>query len=107
MPHTTLNFLARMVGNVQTDRGGYSKFRHMPEPKSPSRDQVLYEKYVYLRVYSSALLQEAQELRKTSSKLRNTNAALAYDLQLIRAVGYFPNRTNQNHFQDLASDEYV
>lgn len=79
----------------------------MPEPKSPSRDQVLYEKSVYLRVYSSALLQEAQELRKTSSKLRNTNAALAYDLQLIRAVGYFPNRTRKDYLDDVPSDENV
>ena len=79
----------------------------MAEPKSPSRDQVLYEKSVYLRVYSSALLQEAQELRKTSSKLRNTNAALAYDLQLIRAVGYFPNGPLHSYHKKPASDESV
>ncbi len=89
----------RQNGRVRLD------FFHMPEPEQPTRDQVRYEKSVYLRVYSSALLQEARELRKTSSKLRNTNAALAYDLQLIRAVGYFPHRTPQTCFDDLASDE--
>jgi len=79
----------------------------MPDPKSPSRDQVLYEKSVVLRVYSSALLHEAEELRKTSSKLRTTNAALAYDLRLIRAVGYFPNRTRQKYLEHLANDENI
>jgi len=79
----------------------------MSEPDPPTRDQVLYEKSVYLRVYSTTLLQEAKELRKTSSELRNANAALAYDLKLIRAVGYFPNRTRQDYLHDVASDENV
>ena len=47
---------------------------------------------------------EAQELRQASSKLRNTNAALAYDLRLIRAVGYFPTRKQQKYFEELASN---
>ena len=79
----------------------------MSEPDPPTRDQVLYEKSVYLRVYSTTLLQEAKKLRKTSSELRNANAALAYDLKLIRAVGYFPDRTRQDYLDDVASDENV
>ena len=77
----------------------------MPERDRPNRDQALYEKSVYLRVYSTALLREAEELLKTSSKLRNANAVLAYDLRIIRAVGYFPDRTPQTYFDNLASDE--
>lgn len=65
----------------------------MSEAKRPSRDQILYEKSVYLRVYSCALLNEAKELCRASNKLRNTNARLAYDQKLIRSVGYFPKRT--------------
>ena len=77
----------------------------MPESKRPSRDQVLYEKSVYLRVYSSTLLREAEELRKKSGKLKDINAALAYDLRLIRAVGYFPHVNPQSHLKEPADDE--
>lgn len=79
----------------------------MSEPERPSRDQVLYEKSVYLRVYSTALLREAQELRETSGKLRNTNASLAYDMRIIRAVGYFPNGRMHPYHKKLADDETV
>lgn len=77
----------------------------MSDAALPSRDQVLYEKSVYLRVYSAALLREAEELRKQSGKLRNTNAALAYDLQLIRSVGYFPKRNELEPPREFDSDE--
>jgi len=62
----------------------------MFQAKATDRDQVLYEKSISLRVYSSALLREAQELCQTANRLRKTNASLASDLWLIRAVGFFP-----------------
>lgn len=56
----------------------------MRESELPPRDQELYEKSIYLRVYSLALLDEAQELCRTSNKLRKTNASLTHDLRAIR-----------------------
>lgn len=60
----------------------------MRDTNSPDRDQVLYEKSTYLRVYSSSLLDEAQELCRKSGKLRKTNASLGYELRVIRS-NYF------------------
>ena len=62
----------------------------MPESQRPTSDRVLYEKSVYLRVYSLALLRKAQDLRYAAKRLRNANAALVYDMQLIRVVDFFP-----------------
>ena len=52
---------------------------------SSGRDQVLYEKSVYLRMHSGTLLDKAQELCRTSGKLRKTNAYLASDRRVIRS----------------------
>ena len=93
-----------MFGKVQTDpTGGRGRILHMPEPK-PSRDQVLKEKSVSLRVSSSALCQTAQELRKTSKRLRNPDAFVAHGLQLIRVFGDFPD-IQQTYLENLYRDE--
>ena len=57
----------------------------MHESYSPDRYQVLYEKSAHLRVHSGALLDKAQELCRTSGRLRETNTILAEDLRVIRS----------------------
>jgi hypothetical protein len=69
----------------------------MPEPKSPTCDQVLYERSEYLREHSSELLCKAQELRHASAELRKTNLLLAYDLRRIRSFAAFSDPTKKIH----------
>lgn len=69
--------------------GGYTKCRDMSDTQYSNRDQELYAKSVYLRVYSSELLAEARELCQTSGKLRKTIASLNYEMRILRSVGFF------------------